>query len=152
MLSQPVSGDRPAIYHPLFNYKLPLPAMLKCFVDMKIDFDSKSRKPWAQFFCIVTENLSTHLSTEPVVVGVSRRHGHGQQGAQHSRDRLRRHRRGRKKRKEGHLLVFFLPFYISSAIHLLATQGAKHQIHKGAAIQGVAFSSPAVVQRSDSGG
>lgn len=46
---------------------------------------------------------------------------------------------------------FFSP-HIYSAIHLVATQGAKHQIHKGAAIQGVAFSSPAVVQRSDSGG
>lgn len=52
MLSQPVSGDRPAIYHPLFNYNLPLPAMLKCFVDMKIDFDSKSRKPWPRFFAL----------------------------------------------------------------------------------------------------
>lgn len=56
------------------------------------------------------------------------------------------------KKERGSFAVFFSPFYISSAIHLLATQGAKHQIHKGAAIQGVAFSSPAVVQRSDSGG
>lgn len=57
-----------------------------------------------------------------------------------------------KKKKEKMVIYGFFPLYISSAIHLLATQGAKHQIHKGAAIQGVAFSSPAVVQWSDSGG
>lgn len=41
--------------------------------------------------CLVTESLSAHPSTEPVFVGVSRWHGHGKQGAEHSRDRLCRH-------------------------------------------------------------
>lgn len=55
--------------------------------------------------------------------------------------------------KEGRRSVTWLfSLYVSSPIHFSVTQGAKHQIHKGAAVQGVALSSPAAVQWTDSGG
>lgn len=59
---------------------------------------------------------------------------------------------GVKKKEEKVDFNIIVLLFVSSPIHFSVTQGAKHQIHKGAAIQGIALSSPAAVQWPDSGG
>lgn len=152
--SDHTSGDKPASYH-TFNYNLPVSQELKFFEDYtKKNLDSKSRSPWPRFPAFWLK-ASPHIRPQSrslwaCLAGMAMANRE-LNTAEIAYAAIGEVSVGGEKREKVVFNIIVLLF-VSSPIHFSVSQGAKHQIHKGAAIQGVALSSPAAVQWPDSGG